>query len=500
LQADISRHITHARRSTQWGLLGLLWLHVPVLAASAFGLWPAVTSPQAQPCALAVALSASLASLLCWQRPAAATTRLALAMCLAVTLTAGAASLYPVAGGAYQGTIWPLTGPYTLACLAALCGLVDRTALAAGVFLTLAGQKAATAALAWPAGEAAVSIAPLLAPAAMLLAAAAAWLWLITQLTRTIAAARANMQAATIAAAQMEQALRLASEAATDLSAQAAEDRLAHAFEQEIGARASQAARAAQGVRNAASAMTAVSQETAQRTMAIAETSRDAVANARHVASAVDELAASIATVTANVREVSDASFRAMEEATAANDTVQRLSDAAVRIGHIVAVINSIARKTSMLALNATIEATRAGEAGLGFAVVATEVKELAHQTSAATGNIGQEIAIIRSEIATAVSAIDGMAQTVAQLGGSTVQAACTIDDQVEIAHSIAASAMRAADGTHAVVANLDALTEATTRAETAARGGSNDAEILADHCAGVESSVREFVKSLLSD
>jgi methyl-accepting chemotaxis protein len=152
-----------------------------------------------------------------------------------------------------------------------------------------------------------------------------------------------------------------------------------------------------------------------------------------------------------------------------------------------------------MLALNATIEAARAGEAGRGFSVVASEVKALAHQTAAATGNIQEEISTIQSEIAHAVAAIDGMAQTVAELGGSTVQAACTIDEQAEIAHSIAASAMRAADGTHQVVINLDALSEATNRAETAARDGSNDADRLAEQCTIVEMTVREFVKALFA-
>ena len=64
------------------------------------------------------------------------------------------------------------------------------------------------------------------------------------------------------------------------------------------------------------------------------------------------------------------------------------LSEALVRVSKVAKGIGAIAKQTNLLALNATIEAARAGEAGRGFAVVAEEVKELAKQTSDATGDI----------------------------------------------------------------------------------------------------------------
>jgi methyl-accepting chemotaxis protein len=70
----------------------------------------------------------------------------------------------------------------------------------------------------------------------------------------------------------------------------------------------------------------------------------------------------------------------------------------------VSSTIETIARKTNMLALNATIEAARAGDAGRSFAVVAAEVKKLAHDTRSATSQIASTIGELTRE-ASAVTA-----------------------------------------------------------------------------------------------
>jgi methyl-accepting chemotaxis protein len=80
------------------------------------------------------------------------------------------------------------------------------------------------------------------------------------------------------------------------------------------------------------------------------------------------------------------------------------------QVQSVSSTIEAIARKTNMLALNATIEAARAGDAGRSFAVVAAEVKKLAHDTRAATsqiastlGELTREAGAVTAEIKTGV-------------------------------------------------------------------------------------------------
>ena len=79
----------------------------------------------------------------------------------------------------------------------------------------------------------------------------------------------------------------------------------------------------------------------------------------------------------------------------------------------MVSLITNISEKTSLLTLNATMEAVRVGDAGKGFSVVASDVKNLANQTAKTTEEIDSQIGQIQAETPGAIMAIETISSTI---------------------------------------------------------------------------------------
>jgi methyl-accepting chemotaxis protein len=132
--------------------------------------------------------------------------------------------------------------------------------------------------------------------------------------------------------------------------------------------------------------------------------------NVANVAAGAGQLGESVRQITGQLASATEVVGRATEMANLTNDTIVGLADSAGRIDDIVGLIRSIAEQTNLLALNATIEAARAGDAGRGFSVVASEVKALATQTANATAEISGQISGVQCSTTQAVERIKAIA------------------------------------------------------------------------------------------
>ncbi len=222
-------------------------------------------------------------------------------------------------------------------------------------------------------------------------------------------------------------------------------------------------------VESSARTVARIVEQTGERAAAATSASDEASANVLSVASAAEQLSASIG-------EIAKQAGRAAEIAREANDatrktdgTMNMLSQSAGSIGDVVGLISSIAAQTNLLALNATIEAARAGEAGKGFAVVATEVKSLANQTARATGEIASQIKTMQGATRTAVDSIQAIGHVVEEMDHVAAAIAAAVEQQRASTQEIAGNVNRAAVGTRAAATNISGVDAAAQQSGQAA-------------------------------
>ena len=173
--------------------------------------------------------------------------------------------------------------------------------------------------------------------------------------------------------------------------------KLADQFQGAVGGIVDTVSTAATELEATAGTLTSTAEVTQELSGIVASASEEASTNVQSVASATEEMTSSVTEISRQVQESARIAGEAVAQAKKTDTRINALSQAAGRIGDVVKLITAIAEQTNLLALNATIEAARAGEAGRGFAVVASEVKALASQTAKATDEIGTQIGAMQA-------------------------------------------------------------------------------------------------------
>jgi len=202
--------------------------------------------------------------------------------------------------------------------------------------------------------------------------------------------------------------------------------------------------------------------ESASRLQTTADTvSQDAMQQsktANAMASAVEEIARSLQSITQHSDETEKASSQSRSHAedggqmvvkvisgmediaqviNSAAGSVRRLEERSTEIAQMISSIKEIAEQTNLLALNAAIEAARAGEQGRGFAVVADEVRKLAERTTQASAQIVQTVNAVREDTMTAATSMENgvqhihSGQDLSRQSGDCMQSVCNSAVQV---------------------------------------------------------------------
>jgi aerotaxis receptor len=190
---------------------------------------------------------------------------------------------------------------------------------------------------------------------------------------------------------------------------------------------------------------------------------------ANSIASAVEQLVASVNEVAGSAQQasqaveashglLSEAALRMGESQVASQNVVSTVSDAGLTmaelfnsitaIDRVSQVIKGIADQTNLLALNAAIEAARAGETGRGFAVVADEVRKLAENSSKQTTEISASVQEIQRITQIAVTTMESAGNHVAGADTAVTAARAGLDAVAHHGEEVASISRHIADGT----------------------------------------------------
>ena len=210
--------------------------------------------------------------------------------------------------------------------------------------------------------------------------------------------------------------------------------------------------------------MRATIAETARQAQAVADAAQQSMQVSKNGQNAVADTVTGMETIRRQVEDIAQ--------------SILALSERTQQIGEIINAVEDIADQSRLLALNANIEAARAGDEGLGFAVVAREMRHLAGQSREATTRVNDILNEIQRAANTAVTVTEqgseaaksGM-ELAGRAGESIRDLAATVEEAAQVAIQIAASTQQQAHAMEQLVVAMRSIKQASAQTTVSIRG-----------------------------
>ncbi|MET1081431.1 MAG: methyl-accepting chemotaxis protein [Pseudomonas sp.] len=251
----------------------------------------------------------------------------------------------------------------------------------------------------------------------------------------------------------------------------------------------------------------ATSIEQAQTSVEVLSTTKEISANAQalvktmeEVVQVADETTGSAEQARSNLGRMDQTMQRMVLATDSINDKLAALSEKASNINKVLTTITKVADQTNLLSLNAAIEAEKAGEAGRGFSVVATEIRRLSDQTSVATWDIEQMLKDMHSAVSASVMGMDKFSEEIRRSVGEVATVSDQLADVIEEVQKlpsrieIALEGMQAqAVGAGQIAETIMQLNDSAQQTSEALKATSEAVLVLQQAAQDLQSSVSTF-------
>lgn len=235
------------------------------------------------------------------------------------------------------------------------------------------------------------------------------------------------------------------------------------------------------------------SEEMSQQTQSMAAAASQLHQNLEVVSSSIEEMSISVADIAKRSVDAANVANEANSRTGTTNDIVRELGQNARQIGKVIESIVDIADQTNLLALNAAIEAADAGDTGKRFAVVASEVKELARQTGESSEEIKSRIETIQGSVEQTVQAIDSITQVIQKVNEVNQAIASFVEEQSIAAQEVSRNASMAASVSTEVARNVNGVSTVVTEGAGEATRVASLAQRLNDMATHLQSALSRF-------